>query len=38
MESAKKKKKLQEGGEPPGWVVQGQQSLSECGEDKGDCC
>ncbi len=30
--------KLQERGEPPGQVVQGQQSLSECGEDEGDCC
>ncbi len=30
--------KLQERGEPPGWVVQWQQSLSECGEDEGDCC
>ncbi len=30
--------KLQERGEPPGRVVQWQQSLSECGEDEGDCC
>ncbi len=30
--------KLQERGEPPGRMVQGQQSLSECGEDEGDCC
>ncbi len=30
--------KLQERGEPPGQVVQWQQSLSECGEDKWDCC
>ncbi len=29
--------KLQERGEPPGRVVQWQQSLSECGEDEGDC-
>ncbi len=35
---AEEESKLQEQGEPPGRVVQGQQSLSECGEDEGDCC
>ncbi len=37
VSSATEMRQLQERGEPPGRVVQWQQSLSECGEDEGDC-